>query len=91
MRGKRTLKKEPNVAKHYTGVLEIYEVQEGQPRGRDDPMTRRVTPAADRTKAEVARIVVRASSLTELKRKMAAHVELVDDSVPVVQIERKPR
>lgn len=81
------------MAKHYTGILEILEVEEGRAEGRD-PISRRITPATERRKGEVARIVVRAASLTDLKRKMAAHVELVgdgDNELASVAIERKPR
>lgn len=62
---------------HYTAVVEISKTTPAQPaptgpgRGLAVPTERRVD--------EVARIIIRASSVAELREKVAAHVALVEE------------
>lgn len=73
------------MATYYTGILEIHEVREGEPEGRD-PISRRITPATERSKSEVARIVVRAATLGELKNRLGAHATLIGGRDPNPEI-----
>jgi hypothetical protein len=56
------------VAKHYTAIVEILEVQ--QVMGSRDAN-------GGKDKLEVARIVVRADTLEDLRTKVAKHIELI--------------
>jgi hypothetical protein len=56
------------VAKHYTAIVEILEIQ--QVIGSRDS-------SGGKEKTEVARIVVRADTLEELRTKVGKHIELV--------------
>ena len=52
------------MAKHYTAIVEILEVNDG-------------TAGSSKDKTEVAHIVVRADTLEELRTKVGKHIELV--------------
>lgn len=56
------------MAKHYTAVVEVFEVQ--QVIGTRDA-------SGGKDKSEVARIVVRADTLDELRDKVGKHIELI--------------
>lgn len=62
---------------HYTATLEVTKTigpqQPKNARGYDEG------PKKERKVTEVARIVVRAEKLADLKTKIAKHVELIDD------------
>ena len=51
------------MAKHYTAIVEILEIND--------------IPGSSKDKTEVARIVVRADTLEELRTKVGKHIELV--------------
>ena len=53
------------MAKHYTAIVEILEVNDIR------------TAGTSKDKTEVARIVVRADTLEELRTKVGKHIELV--------------
>lgn len=67
------------MAKHYTAVVEVNRVTEAvEPKINDYGKT---TSAGAPSKVdEVTRIVLRASSVEALKAKIAAHVELIEES-----------
>ena len=57
------------MAKHYTAIVEILEINQVS--------NTRDTSLSSKDKTEVARIVVRADTLEELRTKVGKHIELV--------------
>lgn len=69
--------------KHYTAVLEIIETDEYMAADQFSRGTQAYREAAgldkQRRKTEVARVVVRGSTMSELTRRLRKHVEIVEE------------